>query len=315
MVAFRKLFPVLAIAGLLLGSSVANAQQVNQGQVTCNAAAGVPPIVRAEGLTELVGDIVLTCTGGNPSQQFLANFQVFLNTNITSRLLGSDLTEALLMIDEPTSPTTNGPLCLAPSGGNSSTGVACNPTPGALGYTGQTGTYTVFRATTTTQASAVVWPGVPVTPPGTTGVRIIRITNIRANAAAIGASSTLIPNQITAFISVSPSNSIAINNPQQTVAYVQRGLGFDVRNCENNGGGNPSTPQCVNLNNNVFGDPNRSGATVATFGVRFQEQFQTAFKTRIAAGQIRSRPGDVYNTESGFVRDDWNTAGDRKSVV
>ena len=31
----------------------------------------------------------------------LANFQIFLNTNITSRLLGDGLWEALLMIDEP----------------------------------------------------------------------------------------------------------------------------------------------------------------------------------------------------------------------
>ena len=56
--------------------------------LVCSTNAGVPPVVRAEGYTELVGDIVLVCTGGNPDQALTANFQLFLNTNITSRLLG-----------------------------------------------------------------------------------------------------------------------------------------------------------------------------------------------------------------------------------
>ncbi|MDP8979812.1 MAG: hypothetical protein M3O35_04385, partial [Acidobacteriota bacterium] len=75
----------------------------------CNANAGVPPIVRAEGITELVGDLILNCTGGNPTragaQVPLSNVQIFLNTNITSRIVGSgSLSEATLMIDEPLPP-------------------------------------------------------------------------------------------------------------------------------------------------------------------------------------------------------------------
>jgi hypothetical protein len=325
MVAFRKLFPVLAIVALLLGSSVANAQVIGQTPLACIANAGVPPLVRAEGLTELVGDIVLVCTGGNPATPFLANFQLFLNTNITSRLLGSDLSEALLLIDEPLvpradvpggGPTPATPLCLSP--GTSSNSVVENPATTGLelpcnqaaargASTYQAGTHTAFRANTTGQQNAVVWPGIPVTPPGSQGSRVFRITNVRANASVIGAATTLIPNQITAFISVSASQSLAINNPQQTVAYVQRGLTFDLRTCSNSGGaGNPSLPQCVSFNRDVFTNPNRTGSTTSTFAVRFQEGFQTAFKRRIEeAGtppQTESVPGVVYNTESGFVR-------------
>jgi hypothetical protein len=319
MVAFRKMIFVLAIAALLLGSSTASAQVTGQTPLTCIANAGVPPLVRAEGLTELVGDIVLTCTGGNASAPFLANFQLFLNTNITSRLLASDLSEALLLIDEPLVPradvpgggaTNPTPLCLAPVGGNSSLTVACNTAAirGSSNY--QINSYTAFRANTTSQQNAIVWPGIPVTPPGSTGARVFRLTNVRANASVIGAATTLIPNQITAFISVSASQSLAINNPQQTVAYVQRGLSFDVRNCANSGGGNPSLAQCVNFNIDVFNNPSRTTATGATFGVRFTEGFQTAFKRRIEEGtgqqgqpsQLESVPGVVYNTESGFVR-------------
>lgn len=328
MVAFRKMFFVLAIAALLLGSSTASAQ-VGQTPLTCIANAGVPPLVRAEGLTELVGDIVLTCTGGNPSAPFLANFQLFLNTNITSRLLANSLTEALLLIDEPLvprsdvpggGPTPATPLCLAPAGGNSASGVACNPANGSPS-TYQRGSYTAFRANTTSQFNAVVWPGIPVTPPGTVGSRVYRITNVRANASVIGAASTLIPNQITAFISVSASQSLAINNPQQTVAYVQRGLIFDTRNCDGTDSGlNPSLAQCVNFNADLFRDPNRTTATPATFAVRFREGFQTAFKRRIDEAQLSSVPGVVFNTESGFVRQttdgaDWAGVGTANSAT
>ena len=88
----------------------------------------------------------------------------------------------------------------------------------------------VYRGQRAAGENAIVWPGVTVIAPGA-GQRILRITNVRANASVIGAATTLIPNQITAFISASASQSLAINNPQQTVAYVQRGLTFDIRNC------------------------------------------------------------------------------------
>ena len=89
MVAFRKLFPVLAIGAFLLGTaSTASAQAIGGNPLVCSTNAGVPPVVRAEGYTELVGDIVIQCVGGNPALGAqLANFQIFLNTNITSRLL------------------------------------------------------------------------------------------------------------------------------------------------------------------------------------------------------------------------------------
>jgi len=100
MVAFRKLFPVLAIVAFLLGTATTANAQATGAPLVCTTNAGVPPLVRAEGYTELVGDIVIQCQGGNPDLAFAANFQVFLNTNITSRLIGS-VTEALLMVDEP----------------------------------------------------------------------------------------------------------------------------------------------------------------------------------------------------------------------
>jgi hypothetical protein len=324
MVAFRKVFPVLAIVALLLGSSITASAQVVPGTqpLACVANAGVPPVVRAEGLTELVGDIVLICTGGNPAAPFNVNMQVNLNTNITSRLLGTDLSEALLMIDEPGVARLDGaggitPICLAPAGSNSviDPALACNPATAPGSY--QKGTYTAFRANaSSSQPGAVFWPGIPFTPPGSAGQRVIRITNVRANASVIGAPSGFIPNQITAFIAASPSGTLPINNPQQTVAFVQRGLAFDVRSCADTSSGiPPSLAQCASFNSDVFNNPNRTSATAATFGLRFVEGFATAYKARIDPAQAKSLPGVVYNTESGFVRDDWNTADNNSGII
>jgi hypothetical protein len=89
MVDFRKWLLALAVVGLLLGigSSTANAQT---STFSCSATSGVPNIIRAEGLTELLGDLVLNCTGGTftPAGQPipLQNVQISINTNITSRI-------------------------------------------------------------------------------------------------------------------------------------------------------------------------------------------------------------------------------------
>ena len=324
MVAFRKLFPVLAMGAFLLGNA---ATASAQGQpLVCTTNAGVPPLVRAEGFTELTGDIVIGCTGGNPGQAMTANFQLFLNTNITSRLIGGGLTEALLMVDEPGAPRLNAaggagtptPLCLSPDvasnsapavtgvngstasqvpglvpGGLFGTGTAPTCNPLAPGQTNQQGTYNVFRgqqAAGTSAQSAVVWAGVPIVPPGTNGTRTFRITNIRANAAGAGVSTSLVPTQIIAFLSVSASQSLALNNPQQAVAFIVPGLQFDVTACNGGSGAPRSFVQCA-------AEP----AAGSQLGLRFREGFQTAFKTRIEPGQENSIPGVIYNSESGFV--------------
>src|SRR5450432_3500108 len=104
---FRKWFLAFAVVALLLGmGSSANAQIGTVPAFNCVANAANPVIVRAEGLTELVGDLTLNCNGGTPTlagaQIPLSNVTIFLNTNVTSRLIGSgSLSEATLLIDEP----------------------------------------------------------------------------------------------------------------------------------------------------------------------------------------------------------------------
>src|ERR1043166_5014238 len=104
---FRRCILAFAVVALLWGLIPTASAQVVSG-VQCIANAGVPPTVRSEGLTELVGDIVLNCQGGTPlpvgSVIPQANITIFLNTQVTSRLLGtpnSNSSEAVLTIDEP----------------------------------------------------------------------------------------------------------------------------------------------------------------------------------------------------------------------
>ncbi len=121
MVDFRRW--IIATAGLALFAGLASAQITGPNgagsQLQCTASVAVPPQLRTEGLTELIGDIVLTCTGGaalpNGSVIPTANITVSLGTNVTSRILSTasinggpsqNISEALLLIDEPGSGLT-----------------------------------------------------------------------------------------------------------------------------------------------------------------------------------------------------------------
>jgi hypothetical protein len=308
MVDFRKWFPALAVAALAFGAaSTANAQQV--AAFSCVGNAGVPPIVRAEGLTELVGDLVLNCAGGTPTATGAAvpqaNVQIFLNTNVTSRLVADPWSEALLMIDEPSSTAQR--YCSV-NGGCAVTGVGSdvgNDTRAdGIDYDDPAGTVANVYQGRQSGANSIVWLGVPIDPPGTNATRILRITNVRANANQLGVSSTLIPTQIVMFISVTGTTSVPINNPQQTVAFIQPGMTFSVRQVVTN------YLQCVSFNSAAATDTSRTLNNGLGTVVRFAEGFASSFKRRnIALGSTADQspvperqndPGAIYNTESGF---------------
>src|SRR5947209_8248175 len=109
MVDFRKWFPALAVATLFAATASAQVTPT----LSCFSNAASTPLIRAEGLSELVGDVVLNCTGGvpTPAGQLvpLVNLQVFLNTNVTSRLVADPLSEALVIIDDPAPGATQVP--------------------------------------------------------------------------------------------------------------------------------------------------------------------------------------------------------------
>ena len=348
MVDFRKWLIALAAVALLFAlGTPAMAQQGLGAPFQCVANAGDPHIVRVEGITELTGDITLQCSGGipTPAGQTIpqTNVTVTLNTNVTSRLLGGGFIDALLAIDEPvTRPVSAQSPPAAPNGAPPNIVVpqpvtappvfVCAPNnsgqfPGNPQCNVETGTFNgiapglpgaapspyqtqanVFVGLQTA-ANQVSWLGIPIDAPGTVITRTVRITNIRANACQLGLSSTLIPTQIVAFISVNGSGNLQISNPQQTVAFIQQGLIVS--------GGNQSLVQCVNLNvggggngGNFFGG---SGIGFGEAAVNLKEGFAAAFKRhanpRLGTQSIgiNGVPEDLqnvigfnYNNEEGY---------------
>jgi hypothetical protein len=344
MVDFRKWLLALAVVGLMLGvgSSAAYAQ-VGGNSFTC-AATAVPNIVRSEGITELMGDLILNCSGGTPTAAGLPiplqNVVITIGgTNITSRIVGStnpasntyDASEALLLIDEPyptvpyptngtkdvTNPATPQLACLANNNTNcaeTSLGVGI----GAAGsYNGTAGHYNIFQGSQQ-GANSISWSGVPIDAPGTAGTRVIRITNIRADVTTLAVGSTLIPTTVSESIFVNGTNIIALNQASNgsVVANVVPGLVQTV-------GFPGSYQQCNSVNTYLLGAPSDivtdGGITVsATEGFRFSFKPQNYAQVIAAQGGNYQAPGnpvpqDVlnfpYDTESGFTPDAALVAG------
>jgi len=327
---FRKWILALSVLALVF-TGVASAQltgQVNTN-MTCVAGASVPPQIRSEGYTELIGDITLACSGGTaPALGALipqANIVVQTQPVITSRLIGTGLqagSEALLMIDEPGSglagpgPTLPQVLCTTPFSG-------CQAIVGEFGagaFAGSATPVPVGGSTTmvpgTNQAPNVFYGetlgnqltfyGVPILAPVTsTDTRYYRITNVRINANSYQGSSNFQP--VLAQISFN-NLQVAVNNPNPTVGYVQNSLTGSFRDGNNKTITSAATGllQCV------------SETLDPVAYLRFSELFGTAFKTRVngntggsgigsytntvtpSAIPLQNVPGAVYNAESDF---------------
>ena len=156
MVDFRRW--IIATAAVTLFAGLASAQVPGgggTGSLACSASVAVPPQLRTEGLTELIGDIVLTCTGGaqlaSGATVPTANITVSLGTNVTSRILSTgslnggptqNISEALLLIDEPGSgialPTNQQGLTIG--------GQGIGPAAGQNPCLGTTGTFPIVGA-------------------------------------------------------------------------------------------------------------------------------------------------------------------------
>ena len=278
MVTFRKSLLLLAV--IAMTTAVVNAQIPGE-PFACTATAGVPPLVRAEGLAEMTGDILMTCKGGVPTALGepvpKVNVRVFYNTFVTSKVLNNSMmTESLLMIDDPAPAEQQ--LCdwnVADACGI--TGVGAEP---GVDYATVNNVFPgkLITGNVIEDANTIDWNGIPIDPPGTNAFRIIRITNVRANAARLGVGGGFFGSQIQAVVSLTSSTSIPVNQTALTVGFVQEGL--KVSN------GSQNYLQC---------EPDGDVAISLTF----KEQFGTAFKPKGAATQ--NVPGAIYNAENNFV--------------
>jgi len=315
---FRKWILALSVLALVF-TGVASAQVTGQSSpMTCTAGTAVPPQLRTEGYTELVGDITLTCGGGSNPQvgQLIpqANIVVNLQGTITSRLIGGG-SEALLLIDEPGAtglgglgPTEPQFLCNTPATG-------CQAYVGTIGGSlapvtasgGAVYAQNVFQGVT--QGSQVTFFGVPILAPVTAQTsRIYRITNLRVNANGItGGGSGF--QSVLAQISFN-NVQVSVTNPTVTVGYIQQSLAGSFLNSSDKTITTDNEYQCLPVTDKL----------VAI--LRYSELFGTAFKTRVNPSTppgpnsygaapistvsgyppaLQNIPGAIYNSESGFI--------------
>ena len=265
-----------------------------QAAMTCSANAPVAPTVRAEGLTELASDIIITCTGGTPTTAGANptfSVSMFLSTAVTSRIVGQTvpaLTEALLFVDDPTPDKQ----------------VACVTTP-----CGNTDNVIQGKLT---QFNALTFDGIPINPPGPSAPRYLRIKNVRVNASQAQSGTP-----IQAFVSMSQNvpgqNPIPIPlgvSAQQSIAQARSGLSLDVRNLADSALSAPTFVACTAFNLDLA---NSNNANYSQQGgrsllLKFTEGYASAWRKRnISTSQAnpgavgsQDSPGLQYNTESGF---------------
>lgn len=236
------------------------AQQVRPESIPC-AVSSLPNTIRGEGVAELVGEIMLTLPKRPGQAAFLANVQVSFNTNITNSVSDQGLaSEAPAVIDDAT-PQRDG----------------SHPIYGRMVGT-----------------NALLFESVGLSLDGHSGVIVVRVLGIRANAFALGGAE--VSSEVHAFVKVDTTvePGIGVLNPQVMVAACYPSFSFTagVATFERRVGANPefALGQKPELQQN--------------FVCQFDENFPDAFKTRIqesVAGAYRGPLPNVREAETGTL--------------
>src|ERR1039457_6474374 len=234
---------------------------------SCMATAAGAPELSPEGYTELVGDILISCTGGPTLQVGAAipttNIVVYMSPGvpITSRVFGpgndgagSFVSEALLMIDEPGSGINTGakggygpqaPQALCTTAQQQT--YPGNPCQAVvwLDHSGQYEVTVLPNTSTPAQniyqgeigdfgANSVTFYNVPVLPPAHEGVsRTFRITYIRVPVPGGSLIGTL-----QAIISTSPNQTLPVPGTVINIGVIGPSMSASV-DASPAGGGNP----------------------------------------------------------------------------
>jgi hypothetical protein len=313
---FRKWLFALAVVALLAGLTVPASAQ--QSTVICTVQSATDNLIRSQGYTEQVGDVVLACTGGVPTvaggNVNGVNIQIFVSSvNITSQITqpvsgGGSFSEALLIIDEPNSPTNpNIPLLNC----GSTTPVAAPEQPNNAGvcaitstgvpsqtYNGTANHPNVFQgrqALGSLVNNSIVFQGVPFDPPGTL-TRTLRFTNVRVNANQLGIQNPTAQVTVTMGITSSGSASLPINILSLPVATIQNGLTVSTIQTE-------SFAQCIPNNAHVTGTfaSNAPAFVNNSPFVRFAEGFSSSWKVRNISESVPTGTGSASGTGGNGV--------------
>ena len=279
---FRKWLLVLAVMALVA---------VPAGAQSCNLAPGNPTNIRDGGLTELVGDMVLTCTGG--ASDILVNLQVFFQgATVSNRVrsggtinntpqcpyanLSACVTDSMLLINDVTSFSPVAP--------------AQKPIMGLLQPA-------VAGTDSPTNRNSVLFPGV-IIPANTTTT--LRVTDVRVVAPALSTIALGLPTQVIEAVSFLPQ--ITVQPSFEVVANVLPAMQFVVTSCsDTTKGGDQLLKQCISENPDLYGDDSKTGQKLH-FNVKFTEGFPLAFKPRGSTAQQTPGVSSQINLwESGLT--------------
>src|SRR5450432_335854 len=317
----NRSFPILLLLGGALGCRLANAQ----GPIACSLDPNqFQPKARAEGLAELVGDVLINCTGGPATSAGAAipayDMTLTFNAKVTSRIMGTDKvagwSEALVLLDEPIVGVQY--ACEQPNGVCTGTepvsgdyygdGSAANPGPNRNVFQGAVGA-----------GNTLVFKSIPVDPldvppPSLSKIRF-RFTDIRLDATSLPAGTTDL--KMTSMSITGPAGTIPVTIPDgsNVLATAQASLTATVRDAANanvsSSGVTLPVAAAVNL------------ARVAT--LRFAATFAGAEMARTTAysdadssptpADQNAVPGGAYlGTESGFYNSSFASYGARGNL-
>jgi uncharacterized protein (TIGR03437 family) len=272
-----------------------------QGQFSCERVE-TPVSVRREGMTELLSDIVLKCTGGTPSARgaVLPKYQVVLASNamLTSRIMvpgvtNTGMSEALLVVDEPSFSEQNG--CASQPSGDACPAVAGDATAP-----------NVFQGRQV-QANSITFRGVPVDPPGPQGVRTMRITNLRANVAALSTQSPPVTAVRVGVQIFDQSGAVVpIRGAEPAAGDIKAGSVFSIRTIADTP---PALKGMPAITIPPASLPVGAPQALLGFNLKYTEGFPGAFRRRNVGTSsdsplfmtVQAVPGLPYNTESGFL--------------
>lgn len=287
---------ILAISAV----GVARAQQ-------CTVQAASTFSIRAEGFAELVGDILIMCTGGTPTPAGVAiliqTIAVYVNeTSLASRIVATsgiaEWRESLLILDEsppesqfPCTGGTGPQPCAAYGNGTG------QPTyyGGGVSTPSAPSNRNVFQGATTGPFTPTLF-FFPFDSPGPGSTRTIRITNLRVNANQLG---TPLLGQGPVNLYVEMVGNLPVLSGTTTVGIVSAGLKASLRDAAS------SSPMT-----SIRWKPEGASSPEAVATLRFEEFSPSAFKRQTSArptGQTppppvsQYTPGVIYPGESGFV--------------
>lgn len=279
--------------------------------MTCERDDTAPATIRAEALADLISDVVITCTGGTPAAAGapVPEYEILAISNapLAVRVVTPAPPKLPIDLDAPPPPTllwTDALLVLDEASPERQ--IPCVPAGRALSCAalgGSTSAPNVFQGKRL-QDNIVVFQKVPIDAPGPGRKRVIRVTNLRANATKIP--KLPLPLQVTLSTQIFDSSGrvMSLRNADQVAGIPRESIEATLRTASD--GAVSSLLPALTVTPSMLPQSNPGRNTA--FHIKFTERFASAFKRRnLGTSSLdpnfvvsQAQAGSSNFTESGF---------------